>query len=334
MGDTIEVEWTGADCSRRTCPRGISWSASNTNNDAGVEQVNEQTIDWKDTLDVGDDDIALDGPNVKVTFTWAGTSSVNMFDDVHAFTDCNIARSVEVATTSPFEFTVSRAGNFYFGHPTNCVTSNQKTHIAVTDGSSEGTIENWNTATEAQSITLTTTAKLTFYWTTGTHSVFKFNDKTAYDACDFASGTELGTTSPVVYTAGPTDTVAYFSTSAADACNPATGDPHKLRLRIAAAGPAPVINNGNNLRCFHLPETECSDQGLCDRATGLCSCFPGYSGSSCQRTVCPNDCSGHGTCRSNRDFAYDWAVAKSKQLHPTTDADNIQNRFEDTATTG
>merc|ERR1719174_2962778 len=27
-GLIIEMEWTGADCSRRTCPRGISWSRS------------------------------------------------------------------------------------------------------------------------------------------------------------------------------------------------------------------------------------------------------------------------------------------------------------------
>jgi len=69
-----------------------------------------------------------------------------------------------------------------------------------------------------------------------------------------------------------------------------------------------------DLTCSHQQEQECSDQGLCDRATGLCSCFPGYTGSSCQRTACPDDCSGHGTCRSNRDFAYDWAVAKTTQI--------------------
>jgi len=62
---------------------------------------------------------------------------------------------------------------------------------------------------------------------------------------------------------------------------------------------------------------ECSDQGLCDRATGLCECFPGYTGSACQRTQCPDGCSGHGTCRSNRDFAYDFAVSKSYQLLQT-----------------
>lgn len=72
-----------------------------------------------------------------------------------------------------------------------------------------------------------------------------------------------------------------------------------------------------NYICSHNPNVECSDQGLCDRATGLCECFPGYTGNACQRTECPDDCSGHGTCRSNKDFAYDWAVAKTNQLLQT-----------------
>lgn len=59
---------------------------------------------------------------------------------------------------------------------------------------------------------------------------------------------------------------------------------------------------------------ECSDQGLCDRSTGLCTCFDGYEGSACQRTSCPNDCSGHGTCRSNEDFAYDFSNAKTNYM--------------------
>jgi len=43
---------------------------------------------------------------------------------------------------------------------------------------------------------------------------------------------------------------------------------------------------------------ECSNQGLCDRKTGLCECFDGYTGRACQRQACPEDCSGHGVCAS------------------------------------
>lgn len=42
--------------------------------------------------------------------------------------------------------------------------------------------------------------------------------------------------------------------------------------------------------------TECSNRGTCDRGTGQCNCFAGYEGAGCNRTVCANGCSGHGTC--------------------------------------
>lgn len=60
---------------------------------------------------------------------------------------------------------------------------------------------------------------------------------------------------------------------------------------------------------FYFPSSEqahtymeCSNKGLCDRATGECVCFDGYEGSACQRTVCPNSCSGHGVCRNIIDM--------------------------------
>jgi hypothetical protein len=49
--------------------------------------------------------------------------------------------------------------------------------------------------------------------------------------------------------------------------------------------------------------SECSNKGLCDRATAECVCYDGYTGSSCQRTTCANDCSGHGVCRTVEEVA-------------------------------
>lgn len=52
---------------------------------------------------------------------------------------------------------------------------------------------------------------------------------------------------------------------------------------------------------------ECSNKGICDRATGTCACFDGYDGSACQRQSCPTSsagqCSGHGVCESIRTLA-------------------------------
>ncbi|CAN0449025.1 unnamed protein product, partial [Laminaria digitata] len=48
---------------------------------------------------------------------------------------------------------------------------------------------------------------------------------------------------------------------------------------------------------------ECSSRGLCDRITGECACFDGFSGAACERSGCPNDCSDHGRCVNMRALA-------------------------------
>lgn len=51
------------------------------------------------------------------------------------------------------------------------------------------------------------------------------------------------------------------------------------------------------------PLAECSNKGLCDRATGTCMCYLNYEGLACERTVCPNNCSGRGECYTQRQLA-------------------------------
>jgi len=42
--------------------------------------------------------------------------------------------------------------------------------------------------------------------------------------------------------------------------------------------------------------TECSNAGICNRGTGLCSCYDGFEGLACDRISCPNNCGEHGKC--------------------------------------
>jgi len=75
---------------------------------------------------------------------------------------------------------------------------------------------------------------------------------------------------------------------------------------------------------------ECSAKGICDRETGECVCFDGYTGAACKRSVCPNDCSGHGKCRLIQDLPN----ANSPVAYTLWDTDKIQGCVCDGGYTG
>merc|ERR1711959_15025 len=51
--------------------------------------------------------------------------------------------------------------------------------------------------------------------------------------------------------------------------------------------------------------TECSSRGACDRKSGKCKCFPGYSGRACERAECPNNCNNRGRCVTQEQVAFE-----------------------------
>jgi len=107
--------------------------------------------------------------------------------------------------------------------------------------------------------------------------------------------------SPIAYlaTGNPqTETgIRVFFDSAADIY---PGDIYTFTV-TRAAGYHYVKSNDNSLHQM----TQCSSRGTCDSTTGRCNCFVGYGGEACQRSTCPNDCSGHGICQSGYQFRQD-----------------------------
>jgi hypothetical protein len=58
---------------------------------------------------------------------------------------------------------------------------------------------------------------------------------------------------------------------------------------------------------------ECSNRGVCDYTLGECVCAVGFEGVACEKSKCPNGCSGKGVCMSLYDIG--------KYLGPDTTGD-------------
>jgi hypothetical protein len=106
----------------------------------------------------------------------------------------------------------------------------------------------------------------------------------------------------------------WFNVATADlaAGKVAAGDRYFLNV-TANNGLAFVAGDGNSAHQY----VECSGRGTCDRVAGLCTCVPGYTGDACQRTQCPNACSGNGVCQSQQYFVLDAGAASGLALDYT-----------------
>jgi hypothetical protein len=54
---------------------------------------------------------------------------------------------------------------------------------------------------------------------------------------------------------------------------------------------------------------ECSGKGACDRASGVCSCFDGFTGSSCQRSESPPHRTNLLLCWPSPPHALNYSIA-------------------------
>ena len=147
-------------------------------------------------------------------------------------------------------------------------------------------------------------AELTFQWKLDTDKTYNPQQTLTY-----SSGTGAYLTRATAYHvrpdlgSGATDSglYFYFDLTATDFTAPTlfAGDVYYFKVAFNE-GKAVRGNDGNT---YH-PLIECSGRGTCDRSSGACACTTGYTGDACQRTLCPVDCSGHGTCQSLA-FFYD-----------------------------
>jgi len=156
-------------------------------------------------------------------------------------------------------------------------------------------------AVTATAVDVTTTAGSTVFTVTGTWAI---GDIVTVASCGAAASNtdNNGDFTITAVVASTSITVASSSTT-----NPTDTAGCTVARAVMVVRPSPCTNYiaPETTAWFynHLDNVECSDVGMCDRSTGQCKCFPGYTGSACQRNVCPGDCSGHGVCQSNLMFA-------------------------------
>jgi hypothetical protein len=115
----------------------------------------------------------------------------------------------------------------------------------------------------------------------------------------------------------------YFDLLTTSISQVSAGDSYFLNV-TANSGLMLVPGDANTAHQF----LECSGRGTCDRTSGNCGCVAGYTGDGCQRTSCPNDCSGNGVCQSQAYFVSDVAAIQAAVINPTVNSNYVYTGFD------
>lgn len=109
---------------------------------------------------------------------------------------------------------------------------------------------------------------------------------------------------------GVNDKCSCYKGYRGNACEQRTCD-HSISWNIVAEEATSSITDktGGSFKLVTHTLEECSSKGECDRDSGECKCFDGYTGKGCRRMKCDDDCSGHGRCKTLYDVARDMSWA-------------------------
>jgi hypothetical protein len=110
-------------------------------------------------------------------------------------------------------------------------------------------------------------------------------------------------------------TKGYVVTKVLQTIQRKTGDWEKWPGDFYGSGTSNADDEGH----FYM---ECSNRGMCDRSSGVCECFDGYTGAACKRQACPNACSGHGTCQTVNQLRQ-WNTTLVSATCETTAGSNV-----------
>merc|ERR1711990_106044 len=179
----------------------------------GAKSKAVSNVDWKVTSYDGVTAAAGDS----VVFTYSSSHDVYEFSDKAAFDACDFGSATLLGGTRDSPYTLEVTGTHYIGCSKGSHCRNgQKVAINGAKSLIKASYSvDWKVA-DYDDISATSGDTVSFSYSSS-HDVYEFNDKAAYDACDFSSATLIGGTrdSPVDFAVTGT---AYLGCSKGSHC--------------------------------------------------------------------------------------------------------------------